>query len=109
MADLPILSIKEFSQLLISLDAVTETVHSHAFYVKKVADSETVFKLIQIYKNLLRANPKDSQSVAVGSLKLCVAMAEMKEKKMKLFADNESIRFFKLLVKKTMNEKRCGE
>ena len=79
MADLPTLRPNEFAQLIISLDSITQTVLSHAFYVKKVADNETAFKLTRIWKNL-NANKQQSEgkAVAVRMLKLWVAMADKK-------------------------------
>jgi hypothetical protein len=77
LAELSTLSQPENDQLLISLFAVTETVQSHAFYVKKVADSETVSKLVRIYRNLLICGKAQDELVS-GILKLCLAMSERK-------------------------------
>lgn len=95
LADLPSIAADEYSQLMVSL-AVTETVRSHSFYVKKVVDNETVFRVIRIYRGLVGQGPEgqgqgqvvsQGQAVGLGAVRLCLAVAEKKEKKMQLLCD----------------------
>lgn len=97
----------EYAQLKLSLQAVTETVRSHSFYVKKVVDSQTVLSLLMIYYPLSVTDKKQGAEVSQATLALCEAMAEKKEKKLQLFCDEESVIFFKNVVKRLLNGDKC--
>lgn len=89
---------------------MAETVRSHTFYVKKVHDHETIFKLMRIWKNLVASGQKaEARALNPRILNLCGAMADKKEKKMQLFADEETLQFFKRTVKKALNGEPSGE
>jgi hypothetical protein len=113
---------QEHAQVFKSLESITETVLSHHFYCKKVIDMNFMSDLISLYKKYYKEK-KSSESKGIDKkvieiqkerlntlvkyiLNLCIAIAEKKEKKLICFNDEESIQFFKMIIKMSLNENK---
>lgn len=65
---------------------------------------ETSIKLVRVYKTMWRSNGKKNCEILVMQmLKLFLSMSKMKERKQIIFSEEETVQFFKMVVKRRLN------